>query len=140
MSISVHVGHPLLPILDVQLLRVDNHAYESGQPKSAKTGYPHDVYGNPSLPKMSVQPASWMCMEAHNNERQPTPEIWAPILNARGCEWARVDAHIYTWAHVYNEQKKSSLPQRGVRLTNFVCRLFLTALCKVCDFYTCPKA
>ena len=36
--------------------------------------------------------------------------------------------------------KKHPTPQRGVRLTNFVCRLFLTALCKVYDFDAEPKA
>ena len=40
----------------------------------------------------------------------------------------------------YGKGKKNPHSLKGVRLTNFVCRLFLLTLCKVYDFDTEPKA
>lgn len=74
------------------------------------------------------------------------PNLWMPIVargHAKRNAWTRVDAdgHPYLCVGARMERaKKIPTPLRGVRLTNFVCRLFLLTLCKVYDFDAEPKA
>lgn len=74
------------------------------------------------------------------------PDLWAPIVargHAKRNAWTRVDADGRPYLCVgarMERAKKIPTPQRGVRMTNFVCRLFLLTLCKVYDFDAEPKA
>ena len=145
------------PILDAQSLCVDARSCRRLEAHPERWT-PIIARGHATLPELRM-PTLWI-VEAHFL-RWPRnlyasgcpirnvadhPDLWMPIVargHAKRNAWTRVDADGRPYLCVgtrMERAKKIPTPLWGVRLTNFVCRLFLLTLCKVYDFDTEPKA
>lgn len=113
---------------------MDAHAYKSGRPKAAELDAQYLCVGDRSLPELGVHSLGWPC-ELYANGRPirnvaDHPDLWVPIVargHAKRNAWTRVDADGRPYLCVgarMEMAKKIPTPLRGVRLTNFVCRLF----------------
>ena len=129
------------PKLDAQSLCVDARSCRRLEAHPEKWT-PIVAHGHATLPELRM-PTSWI-VEAHifrwprdlYASGRPIqnvadhPDLWMPIVargHAKRNAWTRVDADGRPYLCVgarMERAKKIPTPQRGVRLTNFVCRLF----------------
>ena len=135
-------GRPKLPKIGSPPRKMDTHSCT--WPRDiARTADAHFVDSGSPLYQVATRPIrKWTPIR----EVSDHPDLWVPMVSrghTKRDTWTQVDADGRPYLCVgacIERAKKIPTPQRGVRLTNFVCRLFLSALCKVYDFDTEPKA